>query len=720
MHSCIIGEKMELSTKQVEEKFGLTRQTLHNWINEGKLPAPKKDFRNWYIWNESDIENVQNIIDTKTIKNNETFSFDNKLLRIENRRYLGSKQKMLNFIEKVVNENTSGVEKVADIFGGTGVVSDLFRKQGKEIIINDILHSNYISYKTWFGNQKIDYDLVTNIIKELNALQPEKDNYVSENFGNKYFSYENAKKIGAIREKIETYDINEREKAFLLTSLLYAMDKVANTVGHYDAFRQKMDTLSPIYLRVPENNKNKSSEIYRMDANELVKQIEADLVYIDTPYNSRQYGDAYHLLENIIDWTKPELTGVALKMVDRSHIKSKYSTSKAPEAFEKLIENINSKYILVSYNNMAKKGNGRSNAKISNEEIIDILSKKGKLKVFDIPFKVFTTGKTNIEDHKELLYLCEVNNHQEKINTKDKPNQSAINYTGGKFKLIPQLLPLFPNNINNFYDVFAGGANVSINVKAKKYYINDINKQVIELFRFFNQENYIDVTDKIEKIIKSYGLSNTAKNGYEYYNVNSSIGLKNVNKEAYQKLRSDYNEGRFTKDLQPLIFYILIVFGFNNQIRFNNKGEFNMPTGKRDFNQKMSIKLKSFMSELSSRNIEYSSLDFKDFFAQHSFERDDFVYLDPPYLISTAAYNESGRWNEEDEERLLNNLDELHVKGVKFALSNVLKHKGEVNELLKKWAAKYNVHNLKFDYNNSNYQSKAKSNETIEILITNY
>ncbi|HFR3830372.1 TPA: DNA adenine methylase, partial [Streptococcus suis] len=257
----------------------------------------------------------------------------------ENRRYLGSKQKMLDFINEVVTTNTSGINTVADIFGGTGVVSDLFRRQGKKVIVNDILHSNVVNFNTWFGNEPIDYDKVKNIIDDLNSLSPTDDNYVSVNFGNKYFSYENAKKIGAIREKIEDYDVNSREKSFLLTSLLYAMDKVANTVGHYDAYRKKMDTLNPIHLKVPEYNKNSNNEIYCEDANQLVKKIQSDLVYIDTPYNSRQYGDAYHLLENIIDWKKPKLTGVALKMVDRSHIKSKYSTSKARMEFEALIKN---------------------------------------------------------------------------------------------------------------------------------------------------------------------------------------------------------------------------------------------------------------------------------------------------------------------------------------------------------------------------------------------
>lgn len=709
---------MNFSTKMVEKKFNLTRQTLHNWINEGLLPAPKKDFRNWYIWSDEDIANIQNIIEKKTAENNNTH-IDDSFLKIENRRYLGSKLKMLDFINEVVENNISDIETVADIFGGTGVVADLFRKKGKKIIINDILHSNVINYNTWFGNENIDYNKVISIINELNNLTPTSDNYVSINFGGKYFSYENAKKIGAIREQIDSYDVNKREKSFLLTSLLYAMDKVANTVGHYDAYRKKMDTLNPIHLKVPEYIINNSNEIYCEDANQLVKKIKADLVYIDTPYNSRQYGDTYHLLENIVDWKKPELTGVALKMVNRSHIKSKYSTSKATETFEDLINNIQAKYILVSYNNMAKKGSGRSNAKISNEEIISILEKKGTVKIFETPFKVFTTGKTNIENHKEILYLCEISNDSTN-KTKSKPVQSAINYTGGKFKLVPQLLPLFPKKIRNFYDVFAGGANVTINIEAEKYFVNDINKKVIELYEFFDKSEVDDILNSIEQIISEYRLSNTKIYGYDFYNTNSSIGLKEVNKKSYIELRQQYNAGNFDKNSEPLIFYILIVFGFNNQIRFNSDGFFNMPTGKRDFNKKMTLKLEKFINELHRRDIQYSSLDFKRFLNQQKFNDNDFVYLDPPYLLSTAAYNESGGWTEKDESDLLNCLDELNTKGVKFALSNVLIHKGNENKILSEWAKNYKIHELDFNYNNSNYQSKAKENNTLEVLITNY
>ncbi|MGT2715876.1 Dam family site-specific DNA-(adenine-N6)-methyltransferase [Streptococcus respiraculi] len=708
---------MTLTTKEIETKYNISRQTIQNWIKEGILPAPDKDFRNWYAWSQSDINNIEKIIKDKTKKNNLHHS-DDTPLQISNRRYLGSKQKMLDFIGKVVRENTTGINTVADIFGGTGVVSDLFRKQGKKIIINDILHSNVISYKTWFGNQNVNYNKLQAIINELNTLKPIEDNYVSINFGDKYFSYENALKIGAVREKIDTYNINDRERAFLLTSLLYAMDKVANTVGHYDAYRKKLDTYTPLNLRLPENNINVENEIYSEDANDLVRKITADLVYIDTPYNSRQYGDAYHLLENIVDWSQPKLTGIALKMVNREHIKSKYSTSKAPEAFSDLIENINAKYILVSYNNMAKKGNGRSNAKISNEEIIEILSQKGKVKVFETPFKVFTTGKTTIDDHKELLYLCKVSQKSHKV--KIKANQSPINYTGGKSKLIPQLLPLFPKDIDNFYDVFAGGANVSINITAKKYNINDINYKIIELLQYLAKSDQKTLIKNIEKIISSYNLSNTKLHGYDYYGVSSSTGLKDVNKSRYLKLRNDYNKGLFDEEINPLIFYILIVFGFNNQIRFNSKGEFNMPTGKRDFNEKMEKKLKTFLDLIKDRNVSFSTLDFRELLRNTKFNTNDFVYLDPPYLISTAVYNESGGWTFSDEADLLESLDKLNDTGIKFALSNVLVHKGEENALLINWAKKYKIHYLNFNYNNSNYQSRAKVGKTVEVLITNY
>ncbi|WP_035810648.1 DNA adenine methylase [Jeotgalicoccus saudimassiliensis] len=401
----------QLRTKELLEQFKLSRQTLYNWIREGNVSPPEKDWRGWRMWTEEHVKEISNIIKGKEV-NLSIPAIKNTKFNINNRRYLGSKYKLLNFISKVVEENCENVHTVADIFGGTGVVADRFKAEGKKIIVNDILYSNYLSYWTWFSSEEVDYKKLENIIKDFNNVVVTKENYVSKHFGGTYFTEDNARKIGYIRECIEQLSdsLTFREKAILITSLLYAMDKVANTVGHYDAYRRKLDSLGKLNLLVPEIDgiKNQENKIYQKDANILVREISADLFYIDTPYNSRQYGDAYHLLENIAEWKEQEVVGVAKKMVDRAHIKSDYCTQKAPKAFEDLVSNIHGKYILVSYNNMAEKGVGRSNAKISSEEIVEILQKRGEVQVFETDFKVYTTGKTNIEGHKELLYLCKI------------------------------------------------------------------------------------------------------------------------------------------------------------------------------------------------------------------------------------------------------------------------------------------------------------------------
>lgn len=707
------------TTREISEKYNVSRQTINTWFQQGILERPKKDFKNWYIWGKKDEENLKAILINKTEKNNDLPIINEESLKIFNRRYLGSKNKLLSFIYEVIQDKLPEIETVADIFAGTGVVADMFVNYGKQVIVNDILVSNYISYHTWFGKESIDINKVKVIIQELNKIKALDDNYVSKNFGNKYFSMDNARKIGAIREQIETYDVNEREKSFLLTSLLYAMDKVANTVGHYDAYRKRMDSFQPLELRIPEYRDNKENLIFCEDANKLVRKIKADLVYIDTPYNSRQYGDAYHLLENIIEWKKPRVEGVAKKMVDRSSIKSKYCIKQAPEAFEDLIQNIDAKYILVSYNNMAKKGNGRSNAKISNEEIIATLEKKGKVQIYETTFTAFTTGKTNISDHKELLYLCEVEELIKENKKKVEYIKSAMNYTGGKYRLLKQIIPLFPNNINNFYDVFAGGCNVGLNVNAKRVNFNDINKEIIDLYETFKKYPTKEFLNRVENIVEEYNLSNTKRYGYDYYKANSSEGLKRTNENQYLKLREDYNNGNFEGDEKQIAFYVLIVYAFNNQIRFNSKGEYNMPPGKRDFNANMEKKLKTFMKAIQNDKVNFLNLDFRMLMKEIS-EKDDFVYLDPPYLISTASYNENGAWNENDEYDLLKLLDQLDEKGINFALSNVLKHKGVDNQILQDWARKYNTHILNYNYNNSNYQSVASNHETVEVLITNY
>lgn len=328
---------------------------------------------------------------------------------INNRRYLGNKYKLLPFITKVVNEECSDINSVADIFAGTGAVSSAFTD--KVLITNDLMYSNYICNYAWFGAEEYDPQIIIDCVVRYNALTDLEDNYMTDNFADTYFSRDDCAKIGYIREDIEVLykkgDINTRERAILITSLLYAMDKIANTCGHYDAYRKGVEFDKSLELYVPMANRqnNPNNQCFNIDSNELVKNIEADLVYIDPPYNSRQYCDAYHLLENVARWEKPEVFGVARKM-DRSTMKSKYCTQSATEAFEQLIGDIKAKYILLSYNNMAEKGNDRSNAKISDQDIMRILEKKGEVKVFSESYKAFTTGKSDIDDNQERLFLC--------------------------------------------------------------------------------------------------------------------------------------------------------------------------------------------------------------------------------------------------------------------------------------------------------------------------
>ena len=342
-------------------------------------------------------------------------NFENQYLYktsyINNRRYLGNKYKLLPFIKRVVDTECRNIESVADIFAGTGAVSSAF-VDDKIIITNDLMYSNYICNYAWFSSQPYNSQVVIDYVVKYNQLENLEDNYMSENFGNTYFSIEDCLRIGFIREDIENNfksgKINKRERAILITSLLYAMDKIANTCGHYDAYRKNVKFEKSLELFVPlakvQNNEN--NLCFNMDANDLVKNIYADLVYIDPPYNSRQYCDAYHLLENVALWQKPEVHGVARKM-DRKNMKSQYCTKNATLVFERLINDIKAKYILFSYNNMETKGNERSNAKIADSDIMRILNNKGKVKVFEEDYKAFTTGKSDIKENKERLFLCE-------------------------------------------------------------------------------------------------------------------------------------------------------------------------------------------------------------------------------------------------------------------------------------------------------------------------
>lgn len=297
--------------------------------------------------------------------------------------------------------------------------------------------------------------------------------------------------------------------------------------------------------------------------------------------------------------------------------------------------------------------------------------------------------------------------------------KSPLNFTGGKYKLLPQLVPLFPSDISTFVDIFCGGCNVGVNVTAKKIICNDIDSNLIGLFSFFKGKSYDNLLPKIQEVINNFNLSDSEKNGYSFYNCNSANGLGNFNRIGFLNLRETFNTLSKSNENYYLYLYILIVYAFNNQIRFNSDGEFNLPVGKRDFNLRMQNKLKNFLSALETKNISFSNYYFSDIKIPELSEK-DFVYADPPYLITCATYNEKS-WNEDEEKKLLSYLDELSKNKIRFALSNVLSTDNKINTILQAWLneRKYNCHHLDFSYKNSNYHKKNIA-KTDEVLITNY
>ncbi len=303
-----------------------------------------------------------------------------------------------------------------DVFGGTGVVTSECLDLYDEFFINDFLYSNEIIYRGFLDNsQKYDKNKLNRIRDTYSKLVPNQisDNYVSYNYGNKYFSYNDAKIIGYIREDMEQkkdkHVINKKEYAVLIASLLYSFDRISNTVGHYEAYIKGHSIADRFVFELIEpNDHKKKMHIYREDSNVLAKKIRADIAFVDPPYNSRQYSRFYHVMETIVKWDKPELIGVAKKPKEENM--SDYCKSSAPRVFKGLIDNLNVKYIAVTYNNTYHSKSSSSKNKITLEQIIDILEDRGSVKIFEHKHNAFNAGKTNLKDHKEFLFICEVTN----------------------------------------------------------------------------------------------------------------------------------------------------------------------------------------------------------------------------------------------------------------------------------------------------------------------
>ena len=298
-----------------------------------------------------------------------------------------------------------------------------------------------------------------------------------------------------------------------------------------------------------------------------------------------------------------------------------------------------------------------------------------------------------------------------------KIKRSPLFYVGDKYKLMKQLLDFFPKEINNFFEPFVGGGTVFLNVDAEKYYLNDIDRHLVSIHKLLLSSSKDPETffKNIEKIIHKYKLSHSYKKDIVPGTLKKEFKktyYAKFNKEGYEKLRVHVNK-KIKND--PLILYILLIYGFNRMLRFNGGGKFNLPVGNVDFNKNVFNALNSYFETVDKRKITFTSQDFRKFFDKKEFEKEDFVYFDPPYLITFSEYNKI--WNEKSETDLLKLIDTLDKKGVKFALSNVTHYRDKRNEHLLKWMKKYKTHEIKSNYISYHNNGKKKMKE---VLITNY
>ena len=299
----------------------------------------------------------------------------------------------------------------------------------------------------------------------------------------------------------------------------------------------------------------------------------------------------------------------------------------------------------------------------------------------------------------------------------NKIKRSPLFYIGDKYKLMKQLINLFPKEINTFYEPFVGGGTVFLNIEAKKYFLNDIDKHLINIHKLLiaSSKNSEKFFKESEKIIHKYKLSHSYKKDVVPDSLKKEFKktyYARFNKDGYDKLRASVNN--FQKN-DPLVLYILLIYGFNRMLRFNGGGKFNLPVGNVDFNKNVVNALNDYFDSVHDKKISIISKDFKKFFSDKKYLKNDFVYLDPPYLISASEYNKL--WNQKSEADLLKMIDTIDKNGVKFALSNITHYNRSKNDLLLEWMKKYKVHKIESNY--INYHNNGKK-EIKEVLITNY
>lgn len=613
-------------------------------------------------------------------------------------RFIGNKELITTELSELLDEkglsNTNLT--ILDAFCGTGAISNCL-KDSFNIVANDMLkwcviytRGRVCAKNCNFENLGFDpfdyFNSNDNFIKGFFY-----NNYSPGNSERMYFTRENAGRIDYFRTSIEEWKesglITEDEYAYLLASLIESVSAVSNTAGVYGAFLKHWDSRavkSIVFKKIDYNDSfHDKAEFLNSKIEDIISEIDCDILYIDPPYTQNQYGTQYHLLETLVLYDNPSIspiTGSRSTTPMRSDWSKEY---KSHILFDKLLAKTTAKYIVFSYS---------KDGFMSKSFIEASLKRYGKPDTYickKISYRKYTNFKSREKnDHFEYLFFVERKEKNEVV------YESPLNYIGSKAKMVSHIKENASDKLNSFVDAFGGGFNVGININADRIVYNDINHFVSNLVASFKATDVYQYILYLKRVIKKFGLE--AENG-----------------ETYVKVRDYYNSLPPDKK-DPKLLFAIILYGFNQQIRFNGNHDFNNPVGMRWFNDKVLEKMISFSRVIKEKNVFFASKDYQELY--YETDKNTFTYLDPPYMLTNGSYNDGKRgfhgWNTESERRFFDFIDKLNDEGKAFMISYVLEHKGKFNNELDDWIKKGNYKII--------YVDPILGNNRKEILITNY
>jgi adenine-specific DNA-methyltransferase len=586
-------------------------------------------------------------------------------------RFIGNKEAIAPAIRQLLEEKGLLHRNLTlfDACCGTGAVADAL-KDALNVKINDLLEwsvtytrGRLVAPKCTFA--RLGFDPFARLDTSEEALEGFFfKHYSPGGSARMYFTAENAARIDYIRVTIErwhsTASINDDEYAYLIASLIESLSAVANTAGVYGAYLKHWDPRALRRLRfVPvAANSARPGQISVSNSRieDIISSVDCDILYLDPPYTQNQYGTQYHLLETLVKDDAPSLSRVTGSR-PVTPMRSDWSKDIHKQIlFDRVIATTKARHIVFSYS---------VDGFMSKSYIETVLKRyavPGSLICRPITYRKYTNTKSRENgDHLEYLFYIE------KRPAQDVHYVSPLNYPGSKARMVPFLKGLMPTRVGRFVDAFGGSFNVGINAAAKQVVYNDYNHLVAGLIAAFRDEDTYELIRYVRRQIAKYGL-------------------EKENAASYLAARARYNSLSIEKR-DPRLLFAVLLYGFNQQIRFNADLEFNNPVGQRWFNDKILERVVSFSRAIKSRDIEFRRVDYQMLIDQ--IDGDTFVYLDPPYRLTTGAYNDGKRgfkgWDISAERELFAFCERLHARSVKFMLSYVLEHKGKANSEIAAW-----------------------------------